>query len=83
MAGGGRGGALLLLLVNGQAAPHAQWLAQVQRVRQGGQESVRARRAQRDGAGCPDRNLLRQGWRRGGELRDGKERSGGLKEEGL
>lgn len=54
---------LLLLLVGGLAAPHAQWLAMVKRVRQGGQESVRAGGAQRDGAGCPDRNLLRQGWR--------------------
>lgn len=83
MAGGGRGGALLLLMVNGLAAPHAQWLALVQRVRQGGQEGVRAGRAQRDGAGCPDQDLLRQGWRRGGELRDGRERSGRWREEEL
>lgn len=83
MAGGGRGRALLLLLVNGLAAPHAQWLALVQWVRQGGQESVRAGRAQWDGAGCPDHNLLRQGRRRGGELRDGRERSGRWREEGL
>lgn len=76
MAGGGRGGALLLLLVCGLAAPHARRLTLVQRVRQGGQESVRAGRAQRDGAGCPDRNLLGQGRRRGGELRDGKETGG-------
>lgn len=83
MAGGGRGGALLLLLVGGLAAPHARWLALVQRVRQGGQEGVRAGRAQRDGAECPDRNLLGQGRRRGGELRDGRERSGRWREEGL
>lgn len=75
MARGGRGGALLLRLVGGLAAPHAQRLALVQRVRQGGQESVRAGRTQRDGAACPDRNLLRQGRRRGGELKDGRERS--------
>ena len=36
---------------------------------------MRAGRTQRDGAACPDRNLLRQGRRRGGELKDGRERS--------
>ena len=51
-------------------------MAQVQRVRQGGQECVRAGRAQRDGAGGPESDFLRQGRRRGGELREGKERGG-------
>lgn len=74
---------LPLLLVGGLAAPHARWLALVQGIRQGGQESVRAGRAQRDGAGCPDCDLLRQGRRRGGELRDGRERSGMWREEGV
>lgn len=77
MAGGGGGGAALpALLVGRQAAPHARRLTLVQRVRQGGQEGVRARRAQRDGTGGPGRDLLGQGWRRGGELKDGRERSG-------
>ena len=44
---------------------------------------MRAGRAQRDGAGRPDRYFLRQGRRRGGELREGKERSGGWREEGV
>lgn len=35
---------------------------------------MRAGRAQWDGTGCPACNLLRQGWRRGGELEDGKEK---------
>lgn len=83
MAGGGGVAALPLMPVGRLAVPHGQRLALVQRVRQGGQESVRAGRAQRDGAGCPDRNLLGQGWWRGGELRDGKERSGRWREEGL
>lgn len=48
----------------------------MQRVRQGGQERVRAGRAQRDGAGGPESDFLRQGRRRGGELREGKERGG-------
>lgn len=74
MAGGGGGGAILLWLVGRLAAPHARRMALVQRVRQGGQEGVRAGRAQRDGAGCPDRDLLRQGRRRGGELREGGEK---------
>lgn len=42
MAGGGRGGAFLLLLVGRLAAPEARRLALVQWVRQGGQEGVRA-----------------------------------------
>lgn len=68
---------LLLLLVHGLAAPHARRLALLQRVRQGGQEGVRAGGAQRDGAGGPDQNLLRQGRRRGGELRDEEDRGRG------
>lgn len=77
MAGGGGGGAALpTLLVGRQAAPHARGLALEQRVREGGQERVRARRAQRDGTASPGRDLLGQGWRRGGELKDGRERSG-------
>lgn len=83
MVGGGRGGALLRLLVGGLAAPQGRQLTLVQWVRQGGQEGVRTGRAQRDGAGCPDRNLLGQRWRRGRELRDGRERSGRWREEGL
>lgn len=77
MEGGGGGGAALpTLLVGRQAAPQARRLTLVQRVRQGGEEGVRARRAQRDGTGGPGRDLLGQGWRRGGELKDGRERSG-------
>lgn len=69
--GGGGGRALLLLrLVSRLAAPDACWLALVQWVRQGDQEGVRTGRAQRDGAGCPDHNLLRQRWRRGGKLKE-------------
>lgn len=33
---------------------------------------MRAGRAQRDGAACPHGDLVRQGWRRGGELREGE-----------
>lgn len=68
---------LSLWLVRRLAAPHARGVAQVQGVRQGGQEGVWAGRAQEDGAGCPDRNLLRQGRRRGGELREGGGREAG------
>lgn len=53
----------------------------MERVRQGGEEGVGAGRAQGDGAGRPHQGrLLRQGLRRGGELRDG--RGGGKREEG-
>lgn len=77
MAGGSGGGAALpALLVGRQAAPHARGLALEQRVREGGQERMRARRAQRDGTGSPGRDLIGQGRRRGGELKDGRERSG-------
>ena len=78
MAGGGGGGAALpTLLVGRQAAPQARRGTLVQRVRQGGQQGVRARRAQRDQTGSPGRHLLGQGRRRGGELKDGRERSEG------
>lgn len=83
MAGGGEGGGggatllllLKLVLLSRQAAPHGRRLALVERVRQGREEGVGAGGAQRDGAGRPHRGrqLLRQGRRRGGELRDGRE----------